>query len=193
MKSLHDVLAEHLPHEDADTRRLVAAIAGLLAAVADADGDYDPSEARTIRKELRRVHVLTDGGVEAVLSLLHTHLRALVPPPASSFRVSAALAADLARRPPRIGFGLSFVGAANDLHADHPRQPGSNLRAGVLAKEAFRHGVPVVRQPTTTTLGSRARSSASCSGVSPTPARLSSVRCASPLQLGAPASGLPQA
>ena len=57
----------------------------------------------------------------------------LVPLPASSTRVSAALDADLARRPPRIGFGLSFVGAANDLHVDHPRQPGSNLRAGVLA------------------------------------------------------------
>ncbi|MCU0676968.1 MAG: hypothetical protein MUE69_29795, partial [Myxococcota bacterium] len=49
----------------------------------------------------------------------------LVHPPASSFRLSAALGADLARRPPRIGFGLSFVGAANDLHADHPRQPGT--------------------------------------------------------------------
>ena len=77
MKPLHDVLAEHLPHEDPDTRRLVAAIAGLLAAIADADGVYEPSEERTIRDELRRVHVLTDGGVEAVLSLLRTHLRAL--------------------------------------------------------------------------------------------------------------------
>jgi hypothetical protein len=31
-----------------------------------------------------------------------------------------------------MGVGLSFVGAANDLHADHPRQPGTNSRAGVL-------------------------------------------------------------
>ena len=77
MKPLHELLAEHLPNEDVDTRRLVAAIAGLLAAVADADGVYAPSEERTIREELRRVHVLSDGGVEAVVMLLRTHLRAL--------------------------------------------------------------------------------------------------------------------
>ena len=35
----------------------------------------------------------------------------------------------------RIGFSLSFVAAANDLHADHPQQPGTNLRAGVLVSE----------------------------------------------------------
>jgi len=45
----------------------------------------------------------------------------------SAFRVSAALDADLARRPPRIGFGLSIVGAANDLRADHPQKPGTRL------------------------------------------------------------------
>lgn len=77
MKPLHELLEEHLPNEDADTRRLIAAIAGLLAAVADADGVYDPSEERTIREELRRVHVLSDGGVEAVVMLLRTHLRTL--------------------------------------------------------------------------------------------------------------------
>jgi uncharacterized tellurite resistance protein B-like protein len=77
MKPLADMLAEHLPNEDADTRRLVGALAGLLAAIADADGVYDPSEEVTIRQELRRVHVLSDGGVEAVLALLRTHLRAL--------------------------------------------------------------------------------------------------------------------
>jgi hypothetical protein len=38
----------------------------------------------------------------------------------------------LARRPPRTGFA-SFVGAANDLHADHSRQHGSNSRARELA------------------------------------------------------------
>ncbi|MCA9614850.1 MAG: tetratricopeptide repeat protein, partial [Myxococcales bacterium] len=36
------------------------------------------------------------------------------------------------RRPPRIGFGLSFVGAANELRADHPRQPGTNSRPRLL-------------------------------------------------------------
>lgn len=77
MKPLHDVLAEHLPNEDADTRRLVAAIAGLLAATADADGVYDPAEEVTIRQELHRIHVLSEHGVEAVVALLRTHLRPL--------------------------------------------------------------------------------------------------------------------
>jgi len=46
----------------------------------------------------------------------------------------AALDPDLARRPPRIGSGLSFVGAANDLRSDHPRKPGPHFRVVVLAE-----------------------------------------------------------
>ena len=57
---------------------------------------------------------------------------ALVPPPAGPTRRSAALVVDLARRPPRIGFGLSFVGAPADLRADLPRRAESSPRVGVL-------------------------------------------------------------
>jgi hypothetical protein len=109
-------------------RELALSEFGCLEFVSALDGadeialSYWPDEASIVAWKRHGEHVLA---------------QELVPLPASSIRVSAALDADLARRPPRIGFGLSFVGAANDLHADHPRQPESNLRAGVLGRERW--------------------------------------------------------
>ncbi|MBX3247784.1 MAG: ABC-F family ATP-binding cassette domain-containing protein [Myxococcales bacterium] len=53
----------------------------------------------------------------------------LVPTAKGASRAFEAKGADRARRPPRVGSGPSFVGAAN-LHADDPRQPAADLGAG---------------------------------------------------------------
>ncbi|MGD8825731.1 MAG: TerB family tellurite resistance protein [Myxococcales bacterium] len=55
---------------DDATRRIVTAVAGLLAKIAYADGDYSPQEETTIRQELSRVHGLSEAGVDAICGLL---------------------------------------------------------------------------------------------------------------------------
>ena len=59
---------------DEDTVHIVAAIAGLLGAVAYADGRYDPAEARQLRAELGRIRGLSPAGVRTVLTVLEQKL-----------------------------------------------------------------------------------------------------------------------
>ena len=70
---LESRLAEHMPAADAGTVSICTAIAGLLASVAYADGDYD--EESKIRELLGSMQGLTSIGVDAVLSVLRKHIR----------------------------------------------------------------------------------------------------------------------
>jgi len=63
-----------MPSADDDTVRIVAAIAGLLGAVAYADGVYDRTEVAQIRQELERVQGLETYGIGAIMQVLATHL-----------------------------------------------------------------------------------------------------------------------
>ncbi len=63
-----------MPDADEDTVRIVAAIAGLLGAVAYADGVYDPAEATQVRQELQRIQGLDDRGVQAIVCMLEQQL-----------------------------------------------------------------------------------------------------------------------
>jgi uncharacterized tellurite resistance protein B-like protein len=71
---LHAAIREHLPQADAETVRVVTAIAGLIGAVAYADRNYTPEEEAQLRSELGRIHGMTDHGIDAVCSLLRLHI-----------------------------------------------------------------------------------------------------------------------
>jgi uncharacterized tellurite resistance protein B-like protein len=64
------IVEQYLADADADTRRIVTAVAGLLAKVAYADGHYSVEEEANIQKELSRVHGLSQAGVDAICGLL---------------------------------------------------------------------------------------------------------------------------
>lgn len=69
-RRLAAIVAEHLVDADEATRRVVTAVAGLLARVAYADGDYSAHEEQALRRELGRVHGLTQAGITAICALL---------------------------------------------------------------------------------------------------------------------------
>lgn len=66
-----------MPEADEESRRIVTAVAGLLACVAYADREYAPKEARTVRSELTRVHGLSPGGIDAVCGALEEDIEDL--------------------------------------------------------------------------------------------------------------------
>ena len=65
---------EHLPGADDETVRVVAALGGLLAAVAYADRDYSEHEEAVVRKLLARVHGMTAPGIEAICEAMRRHV-----------------------------------------------------------------------------------------------------------------------
>jgi len=67
---LAKIVEQYLADADDATRRIVTAVAGLLAKVAYADGHYSVQEEATIQKELSRVHDLSPAGVDAICGLL---------------------------------------------------------------------------------------------------------------------------
>ena len=71
---LAEIVERYLVDADDATKRIVTAVAGLLAKVAYADGDYSDQEEPTIRAELRRVHGLSEEGVDAICDLLADHI-----------------------------------------------------------------------------------------------------------------------
>jgi uncharacterized tellurite resistance protein B-like protein len=64
------IVEQYLADADATTRRIVTAVAGLLAKVAYADGHYSDEEEANIQRELGRVHGLSQAGVDAICGLL---------------------------------------------------------------------------------------------------------------------------
>jgi uncharacterized tellurite resistance protein B-like protein len=71
---LYDPVRTAMPGADDDTIRIVAAITGLLGAVAYADGVFDPSEVAQVRAELERVNGLGSYGVGAIMQVLEGRL-----------------------------------------------------------------------------------------------------------------------
>ena len=71
---LAQIVERYLSDADRATRRIVTAVAGLLAKVAYADGHYSDQEEATIRTELGRVHGLSEAGVDAICGLLADHI-----------------------------------------------------------------------------------------------------------------------
>jgi len=67
---LAEIVEQYLADADDETRRIVTAVAGLLAKVAYADGHYSVQEEATIQKELGRVHGLSQAGIDAICGLL---------------------------------------------------------------------------------------------------------------------------
>ena len=67
---LAEIVEKYLADADDATRRIVTAVAGLLAKVAYADGHYSTEEEASIQKELSRVHGLSQAGVDAICGLL---------------------------------------------------------------------------------------------------------------------------
>jgi uncharacterized tellurite resistance protein B-like protein len=67
---LAEIVEQYLADADDATRRIVTAVAGLLAKIAYADGHYSIEEEATIQKELSRVHGLSQAGVDAICGLL---------------------------------------------------------------------------------------------------------------------------
>jgi uncharacterized tellurite resistance protein B-like protein len=71
---LAEIVERYLADADDATRRIVTAVAGLLARVAYADGHYSVEEEANIQKELSRVHGLSQAGVDAICGLLADQL-----------------------------------------------------------------------------------------------------------------------
>jgi len=63
-----------LPQADDESVLVVAAIAGLLAAVAYADREFSPLERQRAREALQRVNGMTPEGVEAVCQVIQCHV-----------------------------------------------------------------------------------------------------------------------
>jgi uncharacterized tellurite resistance protein B-like protein len=71
---LAEVVTAHLPEADAETARLVVAVAGLLGTVAYADREFAVTEEARIKDELSRVQGLTAGSVDAICGMLRQHI-----------------------------------------------------------------------------------------------------------------------
>lgn len=63
-----------LPLADAETVRVVTAIAGLLGAVAYADRNYSEEEELLVRTMLARIEGMTTAGVDAICAVLRAHI-----------------------------------------------------------------------------------------------------------------------
>lgn len=68
------VVRRELPDADETTATVVSAIAGLLGAVAYADRSLSAEEDQRIRRELARVHGMTDAGIQAICRVLEEHI-----------------------------------------------------------------------------------------------------------------------
>jgi uncharacterized tellurite resistance protein B-like protein len=64
----------HLPGADDETTRVVAALGGLLAAVAYADRDYSADEEALVRELLGRVNGMTSAGIDAICDAMRRHV-----------------------------------------------------------------------------------------------------------------------
>jgi uncharacterized tellurite resistance protein B-like protein len=70
---LHEVVTRALPRADADTIAIVAASAGLLAAIAYADRDFSEPEAREIERLFGGIEGLNAPGAQAIVRALEAH------------------------------------------------------------------------------------------------------------------------
>lgn len=73
-EQLEVAVRHELRQADAETVLVVTAIAGLLGAVAYADREYSSNEEDRIRRELSRVHGMTEAGISAICAVLRKHI-----------------------------------------------------------------------------------------------------------------------
>ena len=73
-EQLLQVVRRELPDADETTAAVVAAIAGLLGAVAYADRSLSAEEDRRIRRELARVHGMSAGSIQVICRVLEEHI-----------------------------------------------------------------------------------------------------------------------
>ena len=71
---LLNAVRQQLPEADDESARIVTAIAGLLAGVAYADGEFSSEERAMLRGELLRVNGISERGVDEICDVLHTHI-----------------------------------------------------------------------------------------------------------------------
>jgi uncharacterized tellurite resistance protein B-like protein len=71
---LTKVIRAHLPGADDETVRVVVGMTGLLGAIAYADRDYSDAEESRVRRELSRVHGMSDAGIDAICAALRRHI-----------------------------------------------------------------------------------------------------------------------
>lgn len=69
-----DAVRTELRGADEETVQVVAAISGLLGAVAYADREYSAGEEARVRAELARVHGMTEAGIDAICAVLRAHV-----------------------------------------------------------------------------------------------------------------------
>jgi uncharacterized tellurite resistance protein B-like protein len=73
-EELTRVIQRQLPEADPETVRVVVAMTGLLGTIAYADRDYSEAEEKRVRKELSRVHGMSDAGIDAICIALRRHI-----------------------------------------------------------------------------------------------------------------------
>jgi uncharacterized tellurite resistance protein B-like protein len=72
--ALRESVQRELPGADAETVTVVTSMVGLLGAVAYADRNYSSEEETHVRRELGRVHGITDQGIDAICTVLRQHV-----------------------------------------------------------------------------------------------------------------------
>jgi uncharacterized tellurite resistance protein B-like protein len=124
---LEDAVRAHLPAADESTIKMVVAVAGLLGTVAYADRDYSDVEERRIRVELGRVSGLTETGVDAICSVLRSHIVTVATVEAPAY---ARALRELGERE----FRLEVLAALVDLAAadDHISVLETNVLRGLV-------------------------------------------------------------
>jgi uncharacterized tellurite resistance protein B-like protein len=115
--ALGKAVSAELGAADADTKRIVTAIAGLLGGVAYADRDYSEKEEAHVRAALERVHGMTPTGVDAVLRVLRTDIVAITTVQAPRYCRALVELADVDLRHQVLAMLVDL--AAADGHISH--------------------------------------------------------------------------
>ena len=76
-EELEATIAKELPEADRETVQVVAALTGLLGAVAYADRDYSSAEEERLLVELSRIQGMTSAGAQAIAASLRKNLLAV--------------------------------------------------------------------------------------------------------------------
>ncbi len=74
---LREAIRAEMDGADDETVRIVAAVAGLLAAVAYADKVFAPEEVQQVRDSIRRVNGMSDQATNAICGVLSRHMAEL--------------------------------------------------------------------------------------------------------------------
>jgi uncharacterized tellurite resistance protein B-like protein len=75
IEKFEQTVRDALGSSDEESVLVIAAIVGLLGAVAYADGEFSPQEQQHVRTELARIDGMNTSGVDAVCAALKRHVR----------------------------------------------------------------------------------------------------------------------